>query len=106
MGLRVIPITPYADFSEQVDLDGTTFTLRFRWSERASNWHLDLSYVDGTPIASGLKLVTGWPLLWRSTHPLRPLGDLYVIDMQRRDAEPNFDGLGTRWVLMYQEAGT
>lgn len=44
-------------FSTRADLDGTTFTLRFRWSDRNARWTVDL--LDD---AESVCFVAGWPL--------------------------------------------
>ena len=105
MATRRIPlIASYPDFTQQCELDGATYTLHFRWNQRAEHWHFDLSTVDGVPIWSGMKLVTGFPLLRGCIHAARPPGDFYVIDLQDLDAEPTFEDLGSRFALMYVEA--
>ncbi len=104
MGIVRIPLQAYPDYTQQCELDGQTYTFRIRWNQRAETWHFDLSTVDGVPIASGVKLVTGFPLFRKLVHPARPPGELCLLDLQMRDAEPNFDDFGTRFALMYQEA--
>jgi hypothetical protein len=106
MATRKIPLRSYPDYVLQTDLDGQTYTLRVRWNQRAEWWSLDLATVDGTPIVSGRKLVTCWPLLRRVVHASRPPGELYLLDLQQRGEEPTYDELGARFALFYVEAST
>lgn len=106
MGVRQIPVQHYPDVTQQCELSGETFSLRLRWNEREQAWHLDLSTLDGEAIASGVRLVTSFPLLRRNLHPSRPPGDLYVLDNRGFDAEPTLAEFGTRFTLVYVEGDT
>jgi hypothetical protein len=102
--VRVITLDSYPDTTRQVDLGGTTYSLRVRWNQRAECWHLDLRTIGGESIAEGIKLVTGFPLLRRVQHASRPVGELWLLDLRGLDDEPTLDELGTRFKLFYREA--
>jgi len=102
--LRAIPLEPYPHFTQQSELDGVTYSFEFRWSQRAACWHLDLRTPDDLPIALSVRLVTGFPLLRRVTHPQRPAGELWMLDLSGPGEEPTLEGLGTRFVLFYVDA--
>jgi hypothetical protein len=104
MGLRQIPIDPAPDTSQQTELDGVTYSFRFRWSERAACWHMDLRTLEGAAIATSVRLVSGFPLLRRVVGPAAPPGELYCIDQTGQDEDPTLDGLGSRFGLFYVEA--
>jgi hypothetical protein len=104
MAIRLIPVEPYPDTTQQCDLDGVTYSLHFRWNQRDESWHLDLSTLDGTPIAMGLKLVTRFPLLRRNLHPSRPPGELLLLDAKDQDAPATLEEFGGRFGLYYVEA--
>lgn len=104
MALREIPLVAEPDFTQQCDLDGTTYTMRFRWSPRGQCWHLDLTTLDGVAIALSLRLVSLWPLLRRTRGPLRPPGELVIVDRTGRDEDPTLAEFGTRFALFYAEA--
>jgi len=146
MAILVIPTFAEYRFTEQVTLEGVTYTLAFDWSDfsglvdtqvlvldanglpvvddsgqfvttdaspgesgevigASPCWHMDLLTEGGDPIRYGIKLVTDYPLLRHVSHVDRPPGELILIDMQG-DAEPEFEGFGSRWLLMYAETGT
>jgi hypothetical protein len=79
-------------FSQQTELDGKSYTLEFEWVERDTFWMLHVGDENGQPLACGIKLLTGWPLLRRDIGVLR--GQLVAIDS---DSAPFFK-------LLYLEA--
>lgn len=97
-----IPVQPYPLYTEQCELDGVTYSFRFRWSERASCWHMDLRTVDDVPIALSVRLVTGIPLLRRVVKNERPPGELLVLDLVGQDGEcTTLEDFGSRFGLFY-----
>jgi hypothetical protein len=104
MALRQIPLQPYPDTTQQSDLDGVTYSFRFRWSQRGECWHMDLRTLDDVPVALAVRLVNGWPLLRRVVNAVRPPGELYLIDITGRAEDPTLAELGSRFCLFYVEA--
>lgn len=90
--------------TQQCELGGRTYTLRCLWNDRARCWHLDVATVDGTPIVTGVRLVTAFPLLQRCVHADRPAGDLVLLDLLGQGGVPTSADLGTRFALFYVEA--
>lgn len=99
--LQRIPTTSYPLVTQQSDLDGVTYSMRFRWAERTGMWHLDLRTLDDDPIALSVALVTGWPLLRRCLALGRPPGELMLLDLIGDAEQPTQAGFGTRWCLYY-----
>lgn len=96
-------ITPR--FTQTVDLDGETFTFAFEWNDRNAQWSFSLSNNDGAPLASGISIVVGVPLLNRvKTLPGLPAGMLEAIDTSDLSLDPGFDDLGDRVQLAYTPA--
>lgn len=104
MALRRLNTVPYPLVTQQSDLDGVTYAFRFRWSERSHVWHMDLRTLDDEPIVLSVALVTAWPLLRRVVSPLRPPGELALIDLVGPAEPATLEGFGERWVLLYLEA--
>ena len=104
MTLQRLSTVPYPLYTQQSDLDGVTYAFRFRWSERSQVWHMDLRMLDDTPIVLSVALVTAWPLLYRVVSPLRPPGELALIDLAGPAEPATLEGFGERWVLFYREA--
>lgn len=104
MELQRINTIAYPLTTQQSDLDGVTYAFRFRWSERSATWHMDLRMLDDTPIALSVALVTAWPLLHRIVSPIRPPGELTLLDLVGPAEPATLEGFGDRWVLFYAEA--
>lgn len=104
MALQRLNTIPYPLVTQQSDLDGVTYSMRFRWSERSLVWHLDLRTLDDEPIALSVALVTAWPLLARVVSPIRPPGELVLLDLVGPAEPATLEGFGDRWVLFYAEA--
>lgn len=106
--MNEVPCKPggESDWTQRTALGGADFLLRFRWSQRGGHWLLTLSDADGAPIASGVALVTGLPLLRRVVDARRPAGELLVVDVSgANDLDPGFEDLGDRFALLYLEPG-
>jgi len=105
-----IPCTPAgaSSWSQRTALDGTDFTLTFRWSQRDGHWLLDLADAEGAPIRHGMMLAPNVPLLRGLVDARRPAGELIVVDTTGGDdADPGFADLGApgaRFVLAYVTA--
>jgi len=90
-----IPLSPIPGQRLQVILDDQNVTLTLR--QKGSRMYLDLD-VSGTPIMGGAICSDRSNVKQFKTIPFK--GGLFFVDTEGRDA-PQFDGLSTRWVLMY-----
>jgi hypothetical protein len=88
-------------FSYQVELDGRTFGLEFRWNERDASWYLSLRDADDAPLLSGLRVTVGHLYLSRFRLLGLPKGELEFVDTTGQDEDPGFTDLGSRVVLLY-----
>ncbi len=102
--IRKITTVAHPDTTQQSTLDGVVFSFHFRWSQRGECWYMDLATVDGTPVITGRKLVTGFPLLRRVVAATRPKGELVFLDTKGLGGRPTLEEFGTRYVLFYEEA--
>ena len=75
-----IPFTEYPAFSEEVDLDGTSYKLSFVWNSRGEFWTLTFADIDGDEILSGIKLVLNYELLQEFHYLPIPPGFLFVLE--------------------------
>lgn len=97
----VIPLpSDTAHYTTRVALDGVSYVLTLEWSQREARWYLSLADGEASPIAVGIKVVAGWPLLRKVTDARRPTGDLYALDTAGLGAPPAYEW-GDRWVLVY-----
>jgi len=97
----IILTQPNASYNSQIDLEGETFTLRFKWNETDASWALNIIGVTTDTNVKGIKLVSGPNLL--KPYALIELGGLYVLDVEGYQSDPDFDGFGDRYILYYVE---
>lgn len=94
-----------SSWTQRTTLDRREYFLTFDWYQRDGHWRLSLALEDGTPVATGLVLVSTWPLLAGLASADRPAGELVVVDTQATGdvatADPGFSDLGTRYLLVY-----
>lgn len=96
--MQFIPITSIPAQTFTIVLAGQNCSIEVY--QKSTGMFLDLS-LSGTPLLTGL-LCQDRVRLVRQTH-LGFVGDLAFMDTQGFD-DPEFAGLGSRWVLMYLEA--
>lgn len=101
-----IPTTADPYTSQTTGLDGVPYVLTFAYGQRSDTWTLSIAMVDGTPIASGLKLVCLWDLLAQTVDPNRPPGMLFVLSSTTDLSPPGLEDLapGGRCTLIYTPA--
>lgn len=95
-----IPIQPGTAQKFSVQLSGVGYNFHLYWNDPAQNWVLDISDVDGNPIAFGIALVTGSNLLEQYNY-LGFVGALIVQSDNDYDLVPNFTSLGDTGHLYY-----
>lgn len=107
MSFLTVPCSPNgsACWTQRTALDGSDFVLSFDWNQRTGLWLFSVADQDGVPIVSGRALTTGTLLLKGVRDSRRPKGEFVVEDTtQRNDADPAFDDLGGRFLLVYVDA--
>lgn len=93
-------------YTFQVELEGTLFTFDFEWNERSQSWAMGIADAAGTKLLSGIRVITGWPLIDRFQSAALPLGSLYCIDTSDENKDPGADDFGSRVQLIYRESTT
>jgi hypothetical protein len=98
-----IPCTPngQARWTQRTQLSGRDYQLTFDWNQRLGQWSLSIADQDGVPIRTGVRLVSGWPLLRGVIDSRSPPGVLAIDDMQNTGLDPGFSDLGTGFKLVY-----
>jgi hypothetical protein len=103
----IFAIPTFADpnYTQSVELDGSTYQLSFQYVQRRGSWLLSIADESGNPIATGLLVLANWPLLRRCSHPDRPKGQLVAVS-SIGDTPPGLDdfGAGKRVELFYYTA--
>ena len=91
-------------FSFQTDLDGTTYSFKFRYNSRSDRWIFDILTANEIPIISGVPVLTGTSLLKRFESDLLPEGDLFVLNKEDESASPGRNDLQENAFILYNEA--
>lgn len=93
-----IPLSPKPSFTFRVTVDGYSVAFRLLYAEEPAQWFVGVDCEAVGLSVHGLALVTGRGLL--QGHSIKELGDFMLID-RLGDADPDYDGLGDRWILYY-----
>ena len=91
-------------FTFQTDLDGTTFTFKFRYNSRMDRWAFDIQTANEDPIISGIPVLTGTSLLKRFEDDRLPEGELFVLNKEDETASPGRNDLQENAFILYDEA--
>ena len=102
-----LPVYAYmADHRYPITLSGEEFILRWYWLDRTASWYLNIYEVDGTEIATGIRVVVNFSLLKFRSDPRLPAGAMMAFDRSRANLDPEEQlDLGDRVVVLYYEPG-
>ena len=92
-----------ADYTEQVEILGTLYTLGFHWNTRDESWLMDIMSEDGTPILMGQKLVGDWKVTDRFVLEALPAGFFFTVDQTGEKKAPGRNDLGDDVMLIFVE---
>ena len=84
-----------------VTLNDIPYLFEVRWNARDSAWYLDVLDVSEDPIRTGIKIVLGVALGWRSTDPRFPTGAILAEDLTGEGRDATYDDLGSRVVVYH-----
>lgn len=104
MATVIIPVSTHPHHELQVKLDGVVYTLELRWNRRDSGWYLTVKDEADAVLVASRRLVCDWPIVGlREQPPVLP-GQLWVYDTSGEQLDPTLEDLGTRVLLLYEEA--
>lgn len=83
----------FADYTEIVQLAGTTYRLRFTYNTRAASWYVTMLGAGGDVLLAGLRVRLEWPLRRQHVGADLPAGDLIVLDLLGLRREPGRNDL-------------
>lgn len=78
MSVELCPLFEAAYYTYTIDLSGETFSLTFRWNERAQQWLMDIEDAQNEKIARGVALVSLYPLL-EQLSLVKPVGEFVLV---------------------------
>ena len=92
-----------ANFIQDVVLGETEYKLKFLYNVRCKFWTCSIYTIDNQPIVENSRLSINYPLFARYSDPRLPKGFLYVIDITGSNVDPDFESLGSRVILVYDD---
>lgn len=87
------------NYEFEVDLEDLVWRFRFHWNETDQAWYMDLLGLDNGNDFKGIKVIGGINLL--DPYAIRELGQLYLVDAENGLQDPDRDGFGDRYQLLY-----
>ena len=106
--MAVIELPLRSDFKSyqfQADLEGTTYTFRFRFNSRIQNWVMDIADAADNDILNGVVVLTNVPLTDQYVKEGLPPGRFIAIDESGEDKDAGESDLGNDVKVVYEEAG-
>lgn len=106
MAVIKIPINTIDNkkIKQTTTLDGVAYIFEFKFNYRLNKWVMNILTTSEEIIVYGILMITNMPLLKNYYHLNIPQGDLFCIDMENENKDAEIDDLGTRVILMYNEA--
>ena len=105
MATQELPIrSDLANYDFQIDLEGTIFTLTFRFNERKGRWVMDIGDSNGDPLLNGIVLLTDVNITDQYVGDELPPGRFFVVDETGEAKNPGIDDLGNYVKLFYLES--
>lgn len=101
--MNVIPITPNATTTFEVDLQNRRYTFAFYYNPRAEIWTVNLS-LAGVALVTGQAAVMGVELFRGHANPLIPPA-LYLAPVDDTTEDAKYAELGSRVVMVEIEVG-
>lgn len=94
-----IPFEPKAQ-TFTIALGQSTYRLSTAWNTAAECWVLDIAQPDGTPIVSGIPIITGVDLLKQYTY-LNFGGQIFVQNSSDVAVPPGYADLGSKGLVFF-----
>jgi len=99
MSIQLLPTTNYPYTEYQVKFDNQAYTITTRWNETDESWYMDIVGVTNGVSYLGLKIVGGVGII--DPFAILELGSFYLIDLEEKYEDPDFDGFGDRYRIFY-----
>lgn len=105
MALSIIPIrNDIPAYTEQLDLEGTRYFMRFKFNSRVDRWFMDLLDENQSEILNGIKIIVDFDLLGRFKDERLPPGLLYAVDESGNENQPDRLNFSNDVTLLYLDS--
>ena len=107
MAFSKIPVrADLPSYEFRIDLDGSTYTLAFRFNERMNRWIMDIKTENNVPVLLGSPVLIGTDFLARFQSDSLPPGELFTINLKDNFVDADREAFGNDVIILYNEAGT
>lgn len=97
-----IPFLDFPYFKIEVELDGTPYSLSFKWNSYGGFWSVGFKDIAQNELVNGIKLVLNYEHLKQFPDRGLPPGELWVIDPSSDTSKiQQYDFLNDRCFLNY-----
>lgn len=91
----------FANFSEEVTLEDTSYRLEFTYNTRSGQWTMSVLDIDLVPLIYGVPLVMNFSLFDQYPGRSLPAGEFYVVDTTEKEKAIDRVNMGTILFLVY-----
>ena len=105
MEYKIIPWHDFADFKQNIRLDGRMYTLRCQWNTVHEYWIMDIYDSNGVALLLGQKIVFNTDILARYRDSRLPDGKIYAIETGSEAQNISSIGrndIGTNVLIIYE----
>lgn len=97
---KIIPLIPDYSYDVNTILEGLNVQFQnVRWNFTDNAWYTNLIIFEADITINGIKLVGGDDLLRQ--YAITELGKLFMVDVENKFEDPNFEQIGDRFKLLY-----
>jgi len=91
----------FANFSEELTVDGISYRLEFTYNGRSAQWSMSIFDIDQNPLVCGVPLVMNFNLFYQYPGRGLPKGEFYVVDTTEEEERVTRENMGTILTLTY-----
>lgn len=91
----------FANFSQELTLDGVSYRLDFTYNWRSMQWSMSILDIDQNPLVCGIPLVLNFNLFYQYPGRDLPKGEFYVVDTTDEEEKVTRGNMGPILILTY-----
>lgn len=103
--MQIIPFRDPAQWSEQIELDGTIYILMFTWNALNEFWVMDIYDRNEVSLILGIKIVPNFPLLDPYTVFGKPRGQIICQNVVNAPSNIGRFDIGQKFEMIYYSEG-
>jgi hypothetical protein len=100
MAVLELPVTNDFWYQFEADLEQDTYQFTFKWNFTDSAWYMTLTGLTNT-VDFNIKVTSGVDML--APFAITELGQMWVVDSENENTDPNQEGFGDRYQILYVE---